>query len=65
MILCNRAANTYDALIMPSENKTYTETHLDLAMNYLPIKNLSIKILLTHLNTQDVLENFIEVGNDA
>lgn len=64
MILCNRAVNTYDALIMPSENKTYTETHLDLAIKYLPLKNQRVKILLAHLNTQDVLEHFIEVGND-
>lgn len=60
MILCNRTENTYDALIMPGEKQTYTELHLDLAANYLPVKNKRVKIFLTHLRTQDVLKNFVE-----
>lgn len=61
MILCNRAENTYDALIMPNEGQTFTEVHLDLSANYLPVKNKKVKILLTHLRTQDVLKNFSEI----
>ncbi|ARW51209.1 LlaJI family restriction endonuclease [Levilactobacillus brevis] len=64
MILCNRAENTYDALIMPSEKRTFTEIHLNLATDYLPPKNKRVKILLIHLNTQDVLGNFIKDGKD-
>lgn len=61
IILCNRAQDTYDALIMPNEGKTFTEVHLDLAAEYLPVKNKEVKILLTHLRTQDVLEDFTEI----
>lgn len=60
VILSNQAQNTYDALIMPNEGQTFTEVHLDLAPEYLPEKNKEVKILLTHLRTQDVLENFTE-----
>lgn len=63
MILYNKANETYDALIMPSEDKTFTEVHLDLDKEYLPIRNQRVKILLTHLRTQDVLQNFTESGN--
>lgn len=61
IILCNRAQDTYDALIMPNEGKTFTEVHLDLAAEYLPVKSKEVKILLTHLRTQDVLEDFTEI----
>lgn len=59
MLLFNNAEQTYDALIMPNEKQTFTDVHLNLAPDYLPIKNKSVKILLTHLRTQDVLKNFI------
>lgn len=64
MLLFNRAKRTYDALIMPNEKRTFTEIHLDLAFDYLPVKNKSVKILLTHLNTQDVLRNFTRTENN-
>ncbi|WP_279082468.1 LlaJI family restriction endonuclease [Lactobacillus apis] len=60
MILSNRAQKTYDALIMPNEGQTFTEVYLDLATEYLPEKLKEVKILLTHLRTQDVLKDFTE-----
>lgn len=63
MILCNRAKYTYDALIMPSEIPTFTEIHLDLNVRYLPTGQKKVKILLTHLNTKDVLKSFTRTIN--
>lgn len=59
VLLSNRAKKTYDALILPSETSTRTEIHLNLASDYWFNESEKIKILLTHLNTQDVLKNFI------
>ena len=61
MMLSNRAKNTIDALIMPSEDQTFTEVHLDLSRDYLPMKSKNVKILLCHIKTQDVLENFTSI----
>lgn len=55
----NRAARTYDALIMPEEEKTYTEVHAKLNDNWLPAPDHGIEILLNHLNTQNVLNCFV------
>lgn len=63
MILCNRAKYTYDALIMPSETPTFTEIHLDLNARYLSTRQNKVKILLTHLNTKDVLKSFTKTTN--
>lgn len=59
MLMINRAAHTYDALIMPTEEITYTEKHLDLSENYIISPSYPITILLLHLNTNDVLNDFI------
>ena len=45
---------------MPTAGKTNTEVFLDLDKDYLLDKNKKIQIFLTHLNTQDVLKNFVK-----
>lgn len=59
MLLTNRARKTYDALIMPSRSKTRTEVHVNINQSFLPSEMNELKILLTHLNTKDVIENFV------
>lgn len=59
MLMANRAVHTYDALILPYEFKTKTGKHLELSKNYLIDSEHPITILVTHLNTNKVLKNFV------
>ncbi len=59
-LLYRKAERTYNSLIMPTRGKTRSEMLLDLSDEYLLDPNQKMQILLTHLNTQNVLENFVE-----
>lgn len=59
-LLYRKAEKTYNSLIMPTRGKTRSEMLLDLSDEYLLDPNQKMQILLTHLNTQNVLENFVE-----
>lgn len=60
ILLYKKASKTYNSLIMPTAGKTNTEMFLDIDKDYLLDKNKKIQIFLTHLNTQDVLKNFVK-----
>lgn len=58
-LLYRKADKTYNSLIMPTRGKTRSEIFLDLNDEYLLDPNQKMQILLTYLNTQNVLENFV------
>ena len=60
ILLYKKALKTYNSLIMPTTGKTKTEVFLNLNDNYLLDDHQKIQIFLTHLNTQDVLKNFVK-----
>ncbi|GAA2868999.1 LlaJI family restriction endonuclease [Lactobacillus intestinalis] len=60
ILLMNRAATTYDALIMPTRAKNRTEQYIQINKNYLPKGINSVKIYLVYLNMIHVLKNFID-----
>ena len=55
----NRAAITYDALIVPTSGKTRTQVFVNINASYLPKEFNHIKIYLEHINMTAVLKNFI------
>lgn len=55
ILLSKNAQTTYNALIMPFESETWSELHLDVSEEFYH----NFKIILTHLNTRKVLNNFI------
>lgn len=59
-LLYRKAEKTYNSLIMPTRGKTRSEIFLDLNDEYLLDPSQKMQILLTHLNTQDVLKNFVK-----
>ncbi|MCQ5203982.1 hypothetical protein, partial [Mordavella massiliensis] len=61
-LFANRAAKTYDALIMPYEGKTDTRIHVQINPSWLPGGSMQledVKIYLNRLNMVDVLNSFI------
>lgn len=59
ILLMNRAAITYDALIVPTSGKTRTQVFVNINASYLPKEFNHIKIYLEHINMTAVLKNFI------
>lgn len=61
-LFANRAAKTYDTLIMPYEGKTDTRIHVQINPSWLPegsVQLEDVKIYLNRLNMIDVLNSFI------